>query len=455
DHLELVLGDDAFEDEEPVFLVLPLVLVGDDGGGLCDHDSGLPGARVEWGTDGAGAARLAPRQLREPPADDPHDDVEVAGGVGGGGVRAVEPAVADLLRGDLGPAGERARRLVPAQVTDEAVVGVEEGEAGAELRDYEAVTVADAGAGAFEHALSHGPLVGAVEVVDLEAAVAAVGHVELGLGAAGVDPDGMGAVEPAGALLAAEAHAVAAVRVVAVDEAHPVPVGHPHVAAAAVAPLVDGDPRRCVAAGAVGREVRRVEREDGLAVERELGDFAGVLVGDPEELPAVLLDEGEAVRASEPVAPGAGRRAVRLQHDDGGVGLPEDDDAAVGRDGDAVRAAVRARAGGIGEPAPPGNPLEGVVRYGEVHARVRLRKRLRSAGNLQRIPPPVKGRTCGARESALPSPGGVANVRRPAGTHLHATGPSPSIPPATWTRSRSSSTSSTPPTTTRPGTGRR
>src|SRR5690606_3204800 len=146
-----------------------------------------------------------------------------------------------------------------------------------------------------------------------------------------------------------------------------VAVGHPDGAVAAVARLVDGHPRRRVALRAVGRVPRRVEPADGLTAEGELGHLAGMLVGEPEALLAVLLHEREAVGPGEAVAPGVRTRAVRLQHDDGAIGLAADDDAPVGRDGDAVGPPVLPHAGRVRQRAPPGDPLEGGVRYDEFH----------------------------------------------------------------------------------------
>src|SRR5690606_8460114 len=156
-------------------------------------------------------------------------------------------------------------------------------QAGAQLGHVQFAAVRNASAGTAEDVLAPGALEPPVQVVDLDAPVAAVGNAQLGLGAAVVHPQPMRAVESAGcAFGAVEAAEVAAVPVVAVDVVHPVAVGYPDAAVAAETRLVDGHPRRRVASVAIRGQAGPLQALHRAAVERRLDDLGRMLVGQPE-----------------------------------------------------------------------------------------------------------------------------------------------------------------------------
>src|SRR5579884_821244 len=179
------------------------------------------------------------RELRHASAEQPLGHVQVPGRVRVEGMRAVEAARLELRsdevavrRARIRPAVALADARVRTDVLHELVVRVQNRHARlGEVRHRELVTDDREIGRRHEHALPDDAPERAVEVVDLNASVGAVGDVELRLGTAAVDEDAVRAVESPGPLFARERLSVTAVRAEPVHDALAVSIGDPDITA--------------------------------------------------------------------------------------------------------------------------------------------------------------------------------------------------------------------------------
>jgi hypothetical protein len=172
------------------------------------------------------------------------------------------------------PTGQAAHLAVVTEIADQLVIRSKDGETGVKFRHNKPPFVGSKGAGANQPTLANDAEERPVKAVDLDPTVATVGHPHLGLGVPAVDENGMGTIETASALLAAQGLEIDAVGAITVDEVLAITVCDPDVPVPAVAGLDDGYRGRGVSPALVGGVRRPGQALDFGAVQPELDNLA-------------------------------------------------------------------------------------------------------------------------------------------------------------------------------------
>jgi len=298
-------------------------------------------------------------QLRDPAANDPLDDVDVAVVVDVDAVRAVELTRLHTKRArEVRPAVRLLHLEVVTEVGHELEVAIDQFHAGEQFGNVGDVILEHEAAWAVGDVVVR-PQVVAIAVIHRQSMVATVGDPQFAMR---VEHDAVRALEPPRAFLAGQRRDVTAVGVPPMNQRRAVTVGDPDIAVG----RVHRDPRRHILRINVERLIGAVDGLHHLAVERGLFDRAGVLIGQPEKLIIALADKRHAVGAFVG-APLLFQRAARVEGEYRWRRLIEDVDESGVADADAVRAAVGLARRGFGNRGPVVDPLVGVLAAADVH----------------------------------------------------------------------------------------
>ena len=171
--------------------------------------------------------------------------------------------VSIISLGTLGHPSTSQTSAFSPQPAHQVVVDVENDKAGVEFGDYQAFAIHRESAWEPQEVFPKPPFVVALQVVDLDAVVAAVGDIQLGFGLAGIHEDYVRTSEPPGvAFFTVHAAHVLSVFGMPMDVGLTVAVGYPNVASPTVFFLEYGHRgRRVIAVILVDWEVRLVDRQ--------------------------------------------------------------------------------------------------------------------------------------------------------------------------------------------------